>query len=133
MPTDVVLDTHALVWWADESPQLSAPARAVIAGASAVVVSAISFWEIGMLIEKGRLRLDRSFERWQLAVLAQPSVLELPVRADIARTAAELSGFHGDPADRIIVASALTTQRHLISRDARIADWASSNDLTCVW
>jgi len=133
MSTEVVLDTHALVWWADESPELSPQAGEAIASAPAVFVSAITFWEIGMLVAKGRIRLDRSPEDWQFAVLAQPRLAELPVSADVARIAAELPEFHGDPADRMIVASAVATQRDLVSRDTRIAAWAASAGLTCIW
>ena len=56
---DVLLDTHALVWWLGERGKLSQSAMEAIKGAQAVRISAISFWEVGMLVAKGRISLDR--------------------------------------------------------------------------
>ncbi|MGH8414104.1 MAG: type II toxin-antitoxin system VapC family toxin, partial [Gammaproteobacteria bacterium] len=68
----IVLDTHALVWWVNEDGKLSARARREITGeqrgARQILVSAITAWEIAMLLKKGRLRLTMEFDEWLSAV-----------------------------------------------------------------
>jgi PIN domain nuclease of toxin-antitoxin system len=119
----IVLDTHAWVWWAAESKKLSASARAQIEAANRIGVPAISCWEVAMLVAKKRLELDRDVLLWMRQALALPRVEILALSPEIASNAATLSGFHGDPADRLIVATALILESTLITRDRLIRDW----------
>lgn len=83
-----------------------------------------------MLVLRGRLRLDTETRAWVLAALAADRVEVAPFTADVAVTAAGLSALHPDPADRIIVATALENRASLVTRDAAIAQ---SKTVKCVW
>jgi PIN domain nuclease of toxin-antitoxin system len=117
----IVLDTHAWIWWATDDRRLSAAARRRIEASSRVGVSSISAWELAMLVERGRLKLDRDVLTWVLAALDLPKAELLELTPAIAvRSALPGDGFHGDPADRIIVATALEHRAPLVTRDERI-------------
>lgn len=119
----IVLDTHAWLWWLDDPDRLSARARAVVEETDVLGIATISAWELTMLSLRGRVTLDRPPRNWIRDALAQPRMRELPLTAEIAVTAAllENEGFHPDPADRIIYASACEAGARLVSRDARLA------------
>ena len=122
----IVLDTHALVWWVSDPAQLPAKARRVIddvvaSGGDAVRVSAITAWEVAMLVTRGRLRLTLDVEAWIAHVEALPFVEFIPVDNRVALRAVRLEGFpHRDPADRMIVATALGLGATLVTADERI-------------
>lgn len=121
----IVLDTHAWVWWAGETDDLSAAASEAISEADEVGVCTISCWEVAMLVQRGRLALTTDVETWVAAALAMPRVIE--IRLD-ARTATRAGGldrdsFPGDPADRIIYATAREHGVRLVSRDERITEF----------
>ena len=117
-----VLDTHVWMWWADEDPRLSDRARETIETSSEVTVSAISVWELATLERLGRLRLLPDLRLWIRRALALPSVSPCPVTQDVALVAGMLPPpFPGDPADRIIYATALTEGARLVTADRRIA------------
>ncbi len=86
-----------------------------------MAVSAISFWEVAMLHEKGRLTLLRDVASWRQALLDE-GLIEIPMDGDIGCRAATLPDFHADLADRLIVATALEGHR-LVTADRRILDW----------
>ena len=86
-----------------------------------VAVSAISFWEIAMLHDKRRLTLLRDIASWREGLLRE-GLVEIPVNGEIAARAGLLSDMHGDPADRLIVATALEGHR-LVTSDHRILGW----------
>jgi PIN domain nuclease of toxin-antitoxin system len=93
-----------------------------IDAADRIGVSSISVWELGMLVRRGRLSLDRDVVRWVRQALAHERVDVLSPGAEVALAAALLDdGFPGDPADRLIYASARHAGASLVSRDARIA------------
>ncbi len=121
----IVLDTHALVWWVNGDAGLSAPARSAIEDAlsagEAVLVSAISAWELAMLVQRGRLDLAMELDEWLRAVASIDGVSLAPITAQIAAQSAKLPGeFHKDPADRMIVALAREQNVPLITADQRI-------------
>ena len=117
----IVLDTHAWIWWVDGSRHLSARARRAIDRSPEVGVSPISCWEVAMLVRKGRLELDRDVARWVLDALQVPRVRLLPLSAEIA-VAAGIFGddFHGDPADRLLAATAMHIDASLVTKDERL-------------
>jgi len=117
----IVLDTHAWVWWATSSQSLSKNAAKAIHGARTVYVSAISCWEVAMLVAKGRLVFDRDVELWLNLALKLPGVELAPLSPRIAVRSARLGeGFLGDPADCVIVAPALEHGCPVVSKDERI-------------
>lgn len=92
-----------------------------------VAASAISFWEIGLLVERGRIRLSNSVGNIR-ATLLEHGMQEIPVDGTIAMLAAALEDFHRDPADRIIVSTALLAGHRLLTRDRKILDWSGPLD-----
>ena len=120
----MLLDTHVLVWIALADPGLGRNARArldkaMLAG-SDIAVSAISFWEIGMLVEKGRLAIDPEQTRTQAL---RVGIREIVVDGGLGIAASQLASFHGDPADRIIVATARQEGLPLLTADRKILGW----------
>jgi len=115
----IVLDTHAWVWLSDDPGRLSRKARAAIEEADELLVSAISVWELATLVRRGRLAVDRPVAQWVAQALARPIVTECPVTSPIALEAAALDGdaFPGDPADRLIYATARHRRAPLVTRD----------------
>lgn len=119
-----VFDTHVWVWAAAGDPR----AEKLRDFAGTAVVSAISQWEVSMLAMKGRLILKPDEETWFSANLAPPVSLA-PLSAEISRTSCRLPDFHGDPADRIIVATALTMGLPLVTADEKIIAWNETQRL----
>ena len=126
----IVIDTHVLVWVMDNDAKLGPEARQAIVEASKaneVGVSAITPWEIALLVEKGRLRFVREVAEWLDAALAAPGVRLLPIEPRIALDSVRLPGaFHPDPADRLIVATARRWGATLITADAAIISYAET-------
>jgi PIN domain nuclease of toxin-antitoxin system len=121
----ILLDTHAAVWLANEDPALGQKSCSLALAARAedqLAISAISFWEIALLV--GRNRLELNYPPSQLrAELLDTGVLELPLTGDVALLAVELKNLHGDPADRFIIASAIAHDATLITADDRLLRW----------
>ena len=118
-----------MLWLRLGSPRLGQHARRQIERAwqsDGVAVSAISFWEVAMLKEKGRIRFHEDVGLWRREQLEQ-GVVEIPIDGEIAVRAVLLPCLHGDPADRIIVATALEGHT-LMTGDGSILDW--SGDLS---
>ena len=121
----ILLDTHALVWLDQGDPALGADARRLADEAlrsGSLAVSAISYWEVAMLVARKRIVMDLPVARWRLDLLRW-GLAEVVVDAQIAIMAAELDSLHGDPADRIIVASSLAGEATLVTADERILAW----------
>ncbi len=119
----ILLDTHAFVWLADGPERLSEPARRAIDEDVEPAISTVSVQEIAYLALRGRLELDRPVGTWVGDALSTHGVRALPLTVAIALRAGSLdpTAFPGDPADRIIYATALEHGARLVSRDAGIA------------
>jgi PIN domain nuclease of toxin-antitoxin system len=118
----ILLDTHVLVWLDEASPRLGSAAIEQIDSAfhsGMAAVSAISFWEVGMLVRKGRIRMDMDLAVWRDDFLQQ-GLIEIPITGDIGVRAAGFDDFHGDPADRLIAATALQNSASLLTADERL-------------
>jgi PIN domain nuclease of toxin-antitoxin system len=85
-------------------------------------VSAISFWEVAILVRKNRFRLATPPPAWRDGVLRQ-GIVEVPLDGATATEAPALSDFHADPADQLIVASAIRSGATLLTADERILQW----------
>ena len=121
----LLLDTHVLIWFAEDSRRLGARASKLTDAAlqrDEVLVSAVSFWEIDMLLDKGRMESALSPKAIRQKVLEQ-GIREVPLNGAVAISAAQLVEFHGDPADRFIVATALAEGAALLTADAPILRW----------
>ena len=123
----IVLDTHVLLWWLSNPEKLSLKAAEAIETAMndrAIYVSSISSWEIAMLSARGRLELTIDVADWVAAAESLPFVYFIPVNNRIALKSVSLPDFAWpDPADRIIIATALSLRATLITRDRRILDY----------
>ena len=120
----VLLDTHVWLWWLLGSERLRPEERRALdrlAGSGSPLLSAMSLWEAQMLHSKGRLSLDRPFPAW-LRLAADPGVVAvLPPDVDVVVALDQLPpSFHGDPADRLIVATALCHGLPLATHDSAI-------------
>jgi PIN domain nuclease of toxin-antitoxin system len=117
----IVLDTATWIWVASDPARLSVRARRAIDGAEVVLVSAISVWEVAMLVAKRRIQLDRPVERWVDLALSLPGVELAALDPAVAIRSTRLPGeLPGDPADRIIVATALEAGAPVLTPDERI-------------
>lgn len=132
--SQVVLDTHALLWWQASSDRLSANARLGIISADQVVVPSICCWEIAMLVSMGRIELDRPVIDWTHDLFGSPDVVSADITTSIAANAGLLDRFHGDPADRLIVATATKLSLPLLTKDRHMHEFAQqSGSLTTIW
>lgn len=124
----IVLDTHVLVWWVNGGSQLSPKALKAIEDGlkndGQVMVSAISAWEIAMLVAKGRLALSMDVDDWLATAAAIDGVVFVPVDVAVSVHSVRLPGtFHADPADRMIVALARHYSVPLITADEKIISY----------
>lgn len=136
----VLLDTHALLWWQAAQPEQARPERISvraweqITDASCVLVSPISCWEVGMLVDKQRVQLDRPTAAWIRDVLATDPIGVAELTPRIAVAAAELDDFHGDPADRFLYATARVLNVALLSKDRLLHGYAETDrTVSVVW
>ncbi len=123
-----LLDTNALLWLAQGDARLGRRAKRVADRALAddlLAVSAISFWEVSTLLQKGRMDLDQPVEAWRTELL-ELGLLEIPVTGEIGITAAAFTDALRDPADLIIVATAAREGALLLTSDERILEWSGS-------
>jgi PIN domain nuclease of toxin-antitoxin system len=124
----IVLDTHSWVWWAGDAPELPKTARRAIDAAlreGEVLVSSMSVWEVAMLVARGRLRLAMAVDEWVGRAERIAGLRFVPVSNAIALRSVQLPGrFHDDPADRIIVATALSQGAIVVTKDEKIRGYA---------
>ena len=113
----LLLDTHALLWWLDDSPELSPAARDAIAAADVpVFVSAVSIWEVVIKESLGKLIVPPEFRE----TVEREPFHHLPVSADHAWAVEQLPPLHRDPFDRMLVAQCAVEGLTLVSRDATL-------------
>lgn len=123
----IVLDTHSLLWMDRDDRALGAGSRELLLGAwrtGSIAASAISLWECAMLAQRSRIELPCSIDAWRTDLI-EAGLIELPIDGRLAIVAASLEGFHRDPADRFIVATALLRDATLVTADQKILEWTS--------
>ena len=121
----ILLDTHALVWLANDDAALGRSSRSLLNEArnqQMIAVSAVSFWEVALLAEKRRINLAAEPDALR-RVFLDTGVTELPLTGDVAIMAAQLPALHGDPADRLIVATAIAHDAMLMTADRALLRW----------
>ena len=117
---NILLDTHALLWWLGDEEELSREAREAISNPeNTVFLSAVVVWEIRIKQGIGKLELPDEFS----AVLDRQPFTELPITIDHANAVAGLPLIHRDPFDRLLVAQAMVEELTIVSRDSVIADY----------
>lgn len=129
----VLLDTHAWIWLLNGSERLGPKARKAIhrsLAAEAVLVSAISPWEVAMLVSKGRIVLDRDVGEWVETALSLPGIRLEPISPAVAIASTRLPGaIHSDPADRMIAATARHLGSTLITADQLLLAYSKDGHL----
>ena len=130
----IVLDTHVLVWWVSGAAKLTGRARRAIDGAlrrGQVIASAISIFEIATAVRRGRLELGLPLDQWLADMVVLPELHIEPLSAAIAQAAGQLGDpFPGDPADRLIAATALSLKAKVVTADERLR---RSPAIAAVW
>lgn len=133
MPT--ICDTHILLFWAHEPERLSSPARHALERGltkGELAIADITLWELALLHERGRLLLpaDVSADHYLKQLLTALRLQVLPITPEIALLSRSDRFLHGDPADRLIGATALQLVAPLITADAKLR---ALPDLDTVW
>jgi len=123
----IVLDTHVWIWWVSSPEFLSKTAKQIIDEAVTernIFISSISTWEVAILVSRGRLKLTMSPGDWVAASEALPFFDFVPVSNSIALKSVQLPGdLHNDPADRIIIATAVSLGAVLVTKDEKIRNY----------
>jgi PIN domain nuclease of toxin-antitoxin system len=139
-PRGVLLDTCAVIWLANGDPLEEAAVVAIVHAGSAdgIFVSPVSAWEVGLLARPGtRRRVPLRFlpdpKTWFTRVMAGPGIKEAPLTSAIAIDASYLPGdLHGDPGDRLIVATGRHFSLPIVTRDRRIIAYAAQGHAVVV-
>jgi PIN domain nuclease of toxin-antitoxin system len=121
----LLIDTHYWIWYVAAARERLTDQNVRLiretAAAGRLTVSAISVWEIAMLESKNRIQLQKSCTQWIEDALTMPGLTLAPLSPSISIQSNHLPGdFHGDPADRIIVATARVMGARLLTSDKNI-------------
>lgn len=123
---DLLIDTHALLWFIEGDTTLSATAReAIEAPTNRRFISIVSLWEMAIKASIGKLRLEPSYETWVGRHVLSPHFLVLPLRREHTVHVAALPylGDHRDPFDRALIAQAVVERLTLVSRDQHFSTY----------
>jgi len=126
MTDRLLLDTHIVLWLDSGDERLGASTRALIDGcwrnSGTIFLSAVSAWEIALLVDTGRVELDVPVETWINRFLDRPGLKAVPLSHSAASRAYQLHHLeHRDPADRLLIATAIELACPLVTYDDRIA------------
>ncbi len=132
----LILDTHVFLWIMNEENELSLEAKEIIEASiidGSVAISAISLWEISMLHKRESIFLNQPCLTWIKRSLEAPGITLYPLTPEVTVESIFLpGGFHGDPADRMIVATARVLGVPLLTRDQKILDYGKDDYLQCI-
>jgi len=123
----IVLDTHAWIWFVSNPEKLSRAAKKAIEASlekREIFVSSISAWEVALLVDKGRLKLTMEVVEWTEKSEKLPFLTFVPVDNAIVVKSVGLPGpLHQDPADRIIIATAISIGAMVVTKDEKILNY----------
>jgi PIN domain nuclease of toxin-antitoxin system len=129
--TTILLDSHVVHWWSAEPERISPDAATAIAAADELAVADISWYELAWLARHDRIALGMPLASWLRQLATQ--IRTIPLSPEIASTAVNLpSSFPGDPADRLIFATAVDRGWLLVTKDRRLRRHRHPKHLT-VW
>lgn len=136
-PGRLLLDTHVWIWMAEGAvDRIAAPVVDAMRKAGergGLLVSAISVWEVSMLQAKGRIILSLELEEWVRRALTAPGVRLAELTPDVLMESTRLPGeAHGDPADRMLLATARRLGAALVTRDTEILRYAREGYLAAL-
>ena len=121
--SDLLVDTHTLLWWVSDDERLSSVARDAILGAARVAASDVSLWELTVKATIGKIRLDPSVSEWFERHTTRSRFRELPITRHHLADLASLPLEHRDPFDRLLIAQARVENLTLVSSDSEIAKY----------
>jgi PIN domain nuclease of toxin-antitoxin system len=124
----LLLDTCALLWMVNRDPLLPEALKSMkrAAASGEIYLSPVSAWEIGLLVKRGRLQLDIAVETYVHKAFSLPGVRIAQLTPEIAVRSSHLPGeLHDDPADRMLVSTALVMGLRLVTRDKRLLDYGA--------
>lgn len=128
---ELLLDTHVWIWFVNGDKTLSSKIHHLInrnLQTKSVFIAAISIWELSMLVSKKRMSLNMPCLEWVRKSLAVTGIQIIALSPEIAVDSAELPGsFHGDPADRMIIATARICELDLLTRDAKLLSYSKQH------
>lgn len=120
----ILIDTHTLVWYLTDQKKLSSKVLSLIKDEiknGEVLYSSISVWEVCILVKKKKLNLSKDVNEWVDNLKFLPNFRPIPIGNEIARKSVLMEGFDNpDPADRIIIATALSLGCPIATKDAKI-------------
>lgn len=119
----LLLDTHILLWAVIEPRRLTPRVRRLLDNETTELwISPVTAWELLLLIEGGRIRLDMPFEQWLADVRSKLALHEAPLTHEVVLAARDVRITHADPADRLLAATARYYELRLVTADERLLD-----------
>jgi PIN domain nuclease of toxin-antitoxin system len=121
----IVLDTHVLIWSQFDKKQLGKKSLALIERrwqAGEIAIPSIAFWEVGLLVERSRLKLTVPLYEWR-RLLLDGGAVEFSLSGEVAIRALDFTALHADPADRLIAATAVVNDASLMTADEKLLAW----------
>jgi PIN domain nuclease of toxin-antitoxin system len=126
----MIVDTHVLLWWAEDSPRLSRKARKLFGDPrTSLLWSAASTWELSIKAGIGRLQLPVPVLSYVMSSMSRYGMDSLAIEHSHAALVAELPRHHGDPFDRILIAQAKTERIPILTADPQFKNY----DIEVVW
>lgn len=121
---NALIDTHVWLWAIGRPAELSTAATSLLVDPDVRLhVSAISFWELALLAERGRIDVDGDLDGWIEFALREFPLVELPITSGIALESRRIELSHGDPADRFLAATSRVHDLTLVTRDAKLIEF----------
>ncbi len=129
----ILLDTVTILWFTLGDNRLGPESRSLIASDNDFAISAITAWEAAMLVRKGRIDLGRSPLAWINGILTDPRMTLAPITPKVAVEAGLLpTVIHGDPADRLIMATANDLVCPLLTPDEKLLAYATEGHVQAI-
>lgn len=132
----ILLDTHVIIWALLKPDELSSKVRTIIELAQKeqrLLMSSISLWEIAMLKRKKKINIYEPLKDFLQSIIDIDGIKFIDITAKIAAESVVLTDdFHGDPADRIITATAISESATLLTRDEKILSWAQLGNIRTI-
>ena len=129
----IVLDTHAWIWFISNPDLLSKRAKKALNAAvkdKSILISSNSAWELALLVTKNRIKLTLDVTDWIAKSESLPFIQFVPLTNSIAVKSVNLPlPLHPDPADRIIIATALSAGAPLVTKDKKLLDYAPTKTI----
>lgn len=132
----IILDTHVILWSLLQPEEITDSVKQIISDAQSqdrLLLSSISLWEIAMLKVKKRINIYEPIKEFLKSIEGIEGIEIVGVSSDIAAESMLLvDNFYGDPADRIIAATAINKSAHLLTRDKQILSWAELGNVRVI-